>query len=80
MKARTTLLIDKETIERAQALGLNISQTCENSLKVIMNSMQNGYSRIPEFLSPGSSSEESGVRSPGFEPGSSAWEADVLPN
>ena len=71
MKARTTLLIDKETIERAQSLGLNISQTCENSLKVIMNFMQNGYSRIPEFLSPGSfpSGKESGVAGGvGFEP------------
>ena len=81
MKVKATILIDKEVLERAHALGVNVSKACENCLRQYIQALQNvRFMKQDQFLSPGSSAEESGVRSPGFEPGSSAWEADVLPN
>ena len=81
MKVRVNILLDKEIAEKAHELGINISKVSENALKQYIQALQNvRFMKQDQFLSPGSSAEESGVRSPGFEPGSSAWEADVLPN
>ena len=33
MKVRTNILIEKEILDKAKELGLNISKTCENLLK-----------------------------------------------
>ena len=32
MKYKTTLYLEKETVQRAKELGLNVSKTCENAL------------------------------------------------
>ena len=82
MKVRVNILLEKEIAEKAHELGINISKVSENALKQYIQALENVrfMKQDDSLLSSGSSSEESGVRSPGFEPGSSAWEADVLPN
>lgn len=39
-KVRTTLLIDKEVIEKAKELGLNLSKVCENCLKQYIKALE----------------------------------------
>jgi len=60
MKVRTNILIDKEILQTAQALGLNISKTCENSLKQYIAAIQNIK---PETNLQNSSGAE-GIRTP----------------
>jgi hypothetical protein len=77
-KKKVSILINKEILEKSHELGINVSQACENYLKQLNNLIETTNNKNT-LLSPGSSAEESGlVRSPRFEPGSSAWQADVL--
>ena len=74
-KRRVSVYLDEDLVRRAREFGLNLS--------AFFNA------RLREFLEGGAvptsegarREEESGkeVRRPGFEPGSSAWGADVLP-
>ena len=82
-KARTNILIDEQILRRAQDMGLNISRTCERALSMYAECIHNGDCQIKNgFLGAASFGKEgavnSVVRSPRFEPGSSAWQADVL--
>jgi hypothetical protein len=45
-KRRITLLIDEETLKEGQELGLNLSKTCENCLKIVIKGLKDSYSRI----------------------------------
>ena len=45
-KQRTNILLDAETLKEAQELGLNVSKTCENCLKRIINTLKQSYSEI----------------------------------
>ena len=80
MKVRTNILVNKQTLTTAQDLGLNVSRTCENALNLYIQAMQNANTKMnPAFLGEASFAKEGSlVRSPRFEPGSSAWQADVL--
>ena len=42
-KTRTTLYIDTEIIKEAQELGLNVSKTCENALKLAIEHLRPIY-------------------------------------
>ena len=44
-KVRTNLYIDSETLREAQELGLNISKTCENALKIVIERIKPFYSQ-----------------------------------
>ena len=82
MRNTTTIRIDTEVLKTAQELGINISKACEKALKHYIRALTNANRQITDtgrsFLSEGSFTKESSVRPPGFEPGSSAWQADVL--
>jgi post-segregation antitoxin (ccd killing protein) len=44
-KVRTNLYIDSEILKEAQELGLNISKTCENALKVAIERLRPMYTK-----------------------------------
>jgi hypothetical protein len=80
MKIKATILVEEKVLKRAHEVGLNVSKTCENALIRYIQAMEDV--RLPDggrFLGEASFAKEgSVVRSPRFEPGSSAWQADVL--
>ena len=80
MKTKATILIDQQVLEKAHEIGLNVSRTCENALNIYIQAMQGANTKMnPAFLGEASFAKEGSlVRSPRFEPGSSAWQADVL--
>jgi len=44
-KARTTLTIDEEVLKKAQEIGLNVSQFCENALKEAIEALSHAKQR-----------------------------------
>ena len=46
MKVRTSVLIEREILERAKELGLNLSQCFENCLKLYINALENANNTI----------------------------------
>jgi len=42
-RASTTVYLPRELVEKAKALGLNISKTCENCLKQAVKQMESLY-------------------------------------
>ena len=65
-------------VERAREHGLNISRITTEALTSILAYLEQTDTQR-SFLGEASFTKEgSMVRSPGFEPGSSAWQADVL--
>ena len=89
MKTLTTMRIETEILKEAKELGINIPKACENTLKLYIQAIKNANNQIfLETLSfqQNKAKEKVGigtvgselVRPPGFEPGSSAWQADVL--
>jgi hypothetical protein len=50
MKVRTNILIEKETLTSAQGLGLNVSKTCDNALKLYITAIQNTNPKINPTL------------------------------
>ncbi len=78
MKVKVSVLIDKEVYEKSKKLGVNVSQACTNYLKLLNNQIEATLTQNKSFLGKASFTKEGLMRSPGFEPGSSAWEADVL--
>jgi post-segregation antitoxin (ccd killing protein) len=56
-KARTTLTIDKDVLQKAKEIGLNISQFCENALKEAIETLEQRKSKTnPEGDVPNSKS------------------------
>ena len=80
MKIRTTIRMDSETLKKAHQLGLNVSKCSETALKMYIEALTKANSQMqdPSFLGEASFTKEGSMRPPGFEPGSSAWQADVL--
>ena len=78
MKAKVSVTIDKDILEKSHALGVNVSKVCENYLKEIIHALENLNNQNTPFLGKASFAKEGLVRLPGFEPGSSTWQADVL--
>ena len=69
MKVRVNILLEKEIAEKAHELGINISKVSENALKQYIQALGNvRFMKQDDFLSPGSSAEESGTGGVGFEP------------
>ena len=76
MKVRTNILIEKEILDKAKELGLNISKTCENLLKRYIQLIQQANNKI--FAIDNCSKQREGMETvgchkvvgpPGFEPG-----------
>ena len=79
MKVRTSILIDKEVLTKAQQYGINVSKATENYLKILINIIERTHKQIeqqttsktPFSLSEGSlfpKRESSVMGSRGFEP------------
>jgi hypothetical protein len=75
MRVKVSVNIDKEVYEKAHSLGINVSKASENYLRMLIQSIESAQN--PAVLNPCSSQENGVVRSPRFEPGSSAWQATV---
>jgi post-segregation antitoxin (ccd killing protein) len=78
-KTRTTLTIDKDVLQKAKEIGLNISQFCENALKEAIETLEQRKSKTnPEGDVPNSKSFDEPfpkrflVDGRGFEPRTSA--------
>lgn len=72
-----TVNIDKEVYEKSHALGINVSAYCTNALRNVNATLEALLNQKKGFLAPDSFTKEAGVRSPGFEPGSSTWQTSV---
>ena len=48
MKKATIIRIDAQILKRAKELGLNITQVCENALKIYINAMENANKQIAQ--------------------------------
>ncbi len=77
MRKKVSVTIDQKIYEKAHKLGLNVSKIAENALLSHIDAIETATSKN-SFLSKASFTKEGLVRSPRFEPGSSAWQADVL--
>ena len=74
----TTIRINPQILEKAKQLGLNISQACENALRLYINAIENANQKItqnPTTLTKREVSEPCGsdreVDRAGFEPATS---------
>jgi hypothetical protein len=74
MRQKVTVNIDSEVYKRSKELGVNVSQAATNYLKLLNTQIEATLNRSKGFLAPDSFTKEAGVRSPGFEPGSSTWQ------
>jgi post-segregation antitoxin (ccd killing protein) len=71
-KIRTNIYIDKNILQEAQELGLNVSKTCENALKIAIERLKPLYSQnISKEHQINSVSNRVEPRA-GFEPATSA--------
>ena len=73
-KVRVSINLTLEAYEKAKNFGLNISKVCENALIQAIKALEEVF---PEKRGEGTTGSPL-VRPPGFEPGLSAREADVL--
>ena len=48
MKVRTSILIEREILKRAQEIGINVSQFCENALKAAIQALETANQQIAE--------------------------------
>ena len=74
MKARVNILIERETLQTAHELGINISKVCENALRKYIQALRN-VSLLKQgetFLDEASFGKEGSVDRAGFEPAASA--------
>ena len=74
MKVKVSVNIDKEVYEKSHLLGVNVSQACTNYLKQLNAAIEASNNGKTSFLASDSFTKEAEVRSPRFEPGSSAWQ------
>ena len=73
-KVVTSIYIDREVLEKAKDLGLNISRICERALRDAIRRLETSLDKRTE--TDGGSSCGVVLR-PGFEPGSGARKAVV---
>jgi hypothetical protein len=78
MRVKVSVVIDKEVYEKSHALGVNVSKACENYLKILNATIEGTNNGNKPFSVEPFQEKRVMVRSPGFEPGSSTWQADVL--
>ena len=78
VKTKLTLSIESEIVERAKNLGLNISQFCENALKIGITALENANKQIAQNQTVSDKTGEvqkprevSDVDRAGFEPATS---------
>jgi post-segregation antitoxin (ccd killing protein) len=64
VKVRTSVLINGEILKKAQELGLNVSQACENALRLYINAMENANQQIAQNQT--ASAKREGMETVGF--------------
>ena len=67
-KIRTTIYLDPEVAKEAQELGLNISKTCENALKLVIQQLRPIYKHNNPKNSSKTAKNNPVVGWVGFEP------------
>jgi post-segregation antitoxin (ccd killing protein) len=74
MRTTTTIRVDSEVLETAQALGLNVSKACETALKHYICSLTTVNNEINHsaFLNECSFAKENSKPRAGFEPATTA--------
>ena len=70
-KVKTTLYLDKEVVEKAKEIGLNLSKVCENALIASIEAMEGVYGRKEPKIHPIVDQENKKVDRAGFEPATS---------
>ena len=87
MKKATIIRVEAEILKRAKELGLNITQVCENALKLYINAIENANKQItanqtanPEKGKEGFGNVVSEWACPDSNRGPSPREGDVLTN
>ena len=68
---RVSLTIDKEVVQKAKELGLNMSKVCENCLKEAIKRLTSQNCQTNSFLDETSFVKEVSVDGAGFEPAAS---------
>ena len=74
-KVSLTVYVDRRVVDEAKEAGLNISKTCENSLKQATEALRKIYATNGGFSAHAFAKQKGGVGSPGFEPRSLAPKA-----
>ncbi len=77
MKAKVTLLVDKDTVEKAKNIGINLSQFLEHNLKRAISALEepNSNSTLSNSLESTLSSRKKEPRE-GFEPSTSCLQGN----
>jgi post-segregation antitoxin (ccd killing protein) len=70
-KTYATIYVDKDVVRKAKDLGLNISKTCENALKIAIKRLEDSNLEITSG-NPHAGSSVQVVDGTGFEPAASA--------
>jgi len=61
-KERTSIYINGEVKKKANELGLNVSQVCENALKAVIRSVNNTFRIMGQGFEPGSEATQEPMR------------------
>jgi post-segregation antitoxin (ccd killing protein) len=73
MKKKVSILLDKEILERAHELGINISKVCENTLKLYIQAIEQARKKEQAFLGEASCGQEGSMEPrAGFGPATPA--------
>ena len=64
VKTKLTLSIESEIVEKAKKIGLNISQACENALRLYITAMENANQQITS--NPSALTKREGMETYGF--------------
>jgi len=82
MKVRTNITVDKEVLEKAHELGINVSKASENYLRQLIAAIERVDSANTErsFLNERSFTKESSMDGAGFEPATSTMPTVSLYN
>ena len=78
-KRATVIRVDEEVLKKAKELGLNVSKTCENLLRMEIEHLEKFYAETKPRNNPEHCCETSTGPLPGFEPGPKAPQACMLP-
>ncbi len=77
MKAKVTLLVDKDTVEKAKSIGINLSQFFEHNLKRAISALEEPNSN-PALSNSPETTRSSKYKEPreGFEPSTSCLQGN----
>ena len=79
VKVRTSVLIEAEILKKAQQLGLNVSQYCENALKIGIEALTNSLQKTAEIQTASEKTDKGVSRTVGFGSARAAFIPAELP-